>query len=195
MARPGDDGLAFVAINDHHRARLLALRGPSHLAGAFRGAVRYDATTATAVTATAVTGGAPAREPADEDARPAAAADGREPAPMRVLRRGAGSRRSALAASADHHWDPVPHHLRDPVVDRDPARGRAQTSTAQEAEAPTRTRTTPAPLRVAHQAARGSRQDLEATSRSRPRRTEARTGTADAADKQERHRASLETRH
>ena len=54
--------------------------------------------TTTTGMATAVTRGAHAGEPADEDLCPAAAGDGRAHASTKVLRRGAESRRSALAA-------------------------------------------------------------------------------------------------
>jgi hypothetical protein len=77
-----------------------------------------------------------AREPADEEARATSLGDGRGHGPMRALRRGVGSRRSATAVWAARPRAPV-RHRRRLIRGRDPIPGRARTTTAREAESPT----------------------------------------------------------
>lgn len=154
---------------------------------AARAALRWEATTTTAVT-----GGAPAREPAGEEASPASAGDGRAHASTNVLRRGVEGRRSVLAARADHPRDPVPHRLHLTTLGQTRVRRRAQTAKAVEAKAPTAALTRAAAPRSAHQRTQATPprapRALEAPSRPQPRRTVARTWTGDTTGKQTRRR-------
>ena len=154
-----------------------------------RCALIWDATTTTAGTATAVTRGARAGEPADEDAGPAAVGDGRAHASTKVLRRGAESRRSALAAWADRPRDPVPDRLRRPSPGQTPVARRARTAKALQPGSPTAAQTRAADPRFAHQGVRAPPQALAATSRGQPRRSVARTWTGDASEHEGRRRA------
>ncbi len=123
---------------------------------------------------------------------PAVAGDGRGHGPMRVLRRGAGSRRSAKAASVAHPRDPeAPHRHRWLIPDRNPIRGRAQTKTVREAASPTPGQPKSKPPPFAHPPVRRPPPAREARPRSRSRRSAARTWSGGAASHRTRHRPEL----